>query len=270
MILYKYYGYDSGLKAIKSRNLGFRKPKHFNDPFELSYLSNSDGNSSKITMLNTRLDQFRDSVAILSLTRTPDNPLMWAHYGEEHKGFVIGYDATDKFLSSQEYNLIPATSGDVVYTNTKSSHFLDQDTMRKVNEIYLSSLGRNNIKDPETVSLARKIFLTKHASWVYEEEVRVVKIIDSIFMESRDFQSDPLRSYSILLEENSSGFSKEKIPGLSIFNHISKIKEIYLGLRNPLIQSDKFDEIPRFDFPQIFTFQMNDRSWSLKRKKIVI
>ena len=42
-ILYKYYSYAGGKAALKSQNLGFRKPEFFNDPFELTALSNSVG-----------------------------------------------------------------------------------------------------------------------------------------------------------------------------------------------------------------------------------
>jgi Ca2+-binding EF-hand superfamily protein len=37
MRLYKYYGYDAGLAALESQRLGFRCPKDFNDPLELSF-----------------------------------------------------------------------------------------------------------------------------------------------------------------------------------------------------------------------------------------
>ena len=36
LILYKYYGFNSGESALESERLGFRTPTHFNDPFEAS------------------------------------------------------------------------------------------------------------------------------------------------------------------------------------------------------------------------------------------
>lgn len=267
MILYKYYGNEAGKKALNSRNLGFRKPKNFNDPFELSFLSNSDGPDSKQAQLKSVLDQLRDTVAILSLTRSPSNPLMWAHYGQDHTGFVVGYDVSDDFLTSQEYNLIPVSAGDVVYTSTKSPHILDPFVMQRIQNISLSGMGElGRILDQETLSLARKIFLTKHASWVYEEEVRVVKILDSMFAESADFLSDARRRYYSLTKEESPGRSIELVPGLSIFNFQVPIKEVYLGLRNPVITDpNQLENIPGASF---YRFEMDDRSWDLKAKPI--
>jgi hypothetical protein len=105
-ILYKYYSCAGGQAALKSQNLGFRKPEFFNDPFELTALSNSVGPANKQETLKIRIDQLRDQVAVLCLTRSAFNPLMWAHYADQHKGFVIGYDTSGPFLNSPEYNLI--------------------------------------------------------------------------------------------------------------------------------------------------------------------
>ncbi|WP_052234935.1 DUF2971 domain-containing protein [Alteromonas macleodii] len=263
MILYKYYGYDAGIKALESRNLGFRRPINFNDPFELSFLSNSEGPHSKQSELKSILDKLRKTVAVLSLTRTPFHPLMWAHYGQEHMGFVIGYDVSDSFLSSEQYNLIPVSSGDVVYTSTKSPHILNPNMMQRIKDIFLSGMGElKRIEDAETLSLTRKIFLTKHASWVYEEEVRVVKILDSLFEESSSFQSDCRRSFYELTQYNSSGQLIELIPGLSIFNFKVPIKEVYLGLRNPMTEIP--ENLHRCEDTTFYKFEMDDRSWELK------
>jgi len=263
VILYKYYGYEAGRKALVSRNLGFRKPKNFNDPFELSFLSNSGGPHSKQAELKSILDELRDTVAVLSLTRAPSNPLMWAHYGQDHSGFVIGYDVSDSFLSSEEYNLIPVSAGDVVYTNTKSPHILDPEMIRRIRNIFMSGMGElQRIRDPETLSLARKIFLTKHASWVYEEEVRVVKVLDSLFEESAEFQNDARRSHYSLSWKESPNCFIERVPGLSIFSFQVPIKEVYLGLRNPMRETP--EQLERIEGVKLYKFEMDDRSWDLK------
>ena len=230
-------------------------------------MSNSDGPYSKQASLKKVLDQLRDTVVVLSLTRSANNPLMWAHYGQDHSGFVLGYDVSDDFLSSQEYNLIPVTSGDVVYTNTKSSHILNPQIMDRILSIYHSGLGdEQQIRDPETLALARKIFLTKHASWVYEEEVRVVKILDSIFQESAEFQSDARRSHYSLTKQIEPGKSVVEIPGLSIFNFKVPIKEVYLGLRNKLIEEPQ--NVPIIENVKYFKFSLDDKSWNLNSSEL--
>ncbi|KWT02824.1 hypothetical protein CFBP3846_05133 [Pseudomonas syringae pv. avii] len=64
MILYKYYNAENGLKAIESRRLGFRSPEYFNDPFELTALSNGDGPGSKLDMLRQQVQQLKEHVVI--------------------------------------------------------------------------------------------------------------------------------------------------------------------------------------------------------------
>ena len=61
MILYKYYGFNSGESALESERLGFRTPTHFNDPFEASVV---EGES----FTKDRIQQTLNNVAILSLT----------------------------------------------------------------------------------------------------------------------------------------------------------------------------------------------------------
>ena len=256
MILYKYYGYDAGLMALKSQCLGFRKPLYFNDPFELSFLSNSEGPSSKQAELVDTLDELRNSVAILSLTRTADNALMWAHYAQEHSGFVIGYEVMDDFLTSNERNLIPVTSGDVVYTSTKNSHKLDLDVMGHLRNISAMASG-HGMNDLETISLARKIFLTKHASWVYEEEVRVVKVPNSSDFDTHEFFTPTY------IDENN--IECASVEGLLIYKTPMSIREVYLGVRNPLPRSNEQAEYLAELAKQAAVFQcaMDEASWGL-------
>jgi hypothetical protein len=278
MRLYKYYSFDSGILAIESQKLGFRNPSEFNDPFELSFFSNSKESGSKKDRLQDSINQIRDKVYILSLTRTPKNPLMWAHYGNDHKGFVIGYSTNDKFLSSNKYNIIPVEEGDVVYTNTKSRYIFSEKSMQKLHSAYLAISGdENSVLDDESKSISRKIFLTKHSSWVYEEEVRVVKVINSMFMESQIFQRDPLRSYTIPTEIKN-GKMCQKCSGLVIFNHSAIIKSVYLGVRNPILErpDDYKNELSIIrnlverNGIKVWRMIMSKTSWSLEVEEVDI
>jgi len=245
LILYKYYGFDSGLSALRNSQLGFRQPKYFNDPFELSFLSNATGSEAKLSRLQSQLEQLKSSVAVLSLTRTPLNPLMWAHYGQEHTGFVLGYETDDEFLTSKAYNLVPVDDGDVVYTRTKSPHVLDPASMQLFHQVYLAGQGVN-ISESEKAqisSLARRVFLTKHSIWVYEEEVRVVKVWQSIFKTAEEYQGDPLRSFYHISKDVAPGYSCQTVEGLMIYRHPVKIKEVYLGVRNPLLRHDNKENL---------------------------
>lgn len=278
MILYKYYGFGAGIAALKSSRLGFRTPDKFNDPFELSYLDNAEGTQSKLTHMQTCLKNLRESVVVLSLTRTPLNPLMWAHYAEEHTGFVIGYQVDVPFLKSRNYNLIPVDAGDVMYTNTKTLHTLTPEIKELLDNLEFTAMFPGDYREafPELESLARKVFLVKHACWVYEEEVRVVKQTINFSGESGQ---DSMWTSSGISRECAPGISVESIPGLSIFEPLVEIKEVYLGLRNPLLETN---EDPDFDAEIDFTLkekagrenwklnaiEMTSGSWDLRSQRL--
>ena len=258
MILYKYYDAGGGRAALNSRRLGFRTPSNFNDPFELTALSNGDGPMSKLHTLRHQIEQLKEQVVILSLTRSPLNPLMWAHYGREHTGVVIAYDVSGDFLNSQEYNLIPADTGEVIYTHTKSPFKVTPQTMETLLRVFQQGFGAPGSQTYEQQALARRLFLTKHASWVYEEEVRIVKIADSLFEETHVFQADPLRSYD----------SGAKLPyGLHLYRREVPIVGVYLGAKNALIYDPiALQELQNLDCP-VHQLEVDDTSWQLVPKR---
>ncbi|PKF25948.1 DUF2971 domain-containing protein [Pseudomonas hunanensis] len=260
MILYKYYDATGGLKALKSKRLGFRTPSNFNDPFELTALSNGDGPLSKMYTLRAQIEQLKEQVVILSLTRSPFNPLMWAHYGKDHTGVVIAYNVSGQFLNSPEYNLIPADTGDVIYTHTKSPFKMTPETMSTLHRVYQQGFGAPAAQTYEQQALARRLFLTKHASWVYEEEVRVVKIANNLFEEMQVFQGDPLRAYDL----------GEHLPfGLHLYRQKVPITAVYLGARNTLAS----DPVARLELEglncPVHQLEVDDSSWDLSPKQLI-
>lgn len=99
MILYKYVSHEVGMKIIQNCSVGFTRPEHFNDPFEVEAAYHSVQGENPIGVMNNTQRSIKKSIwkkttGILSLTRQPLNPLMWAHYGCEHKGMVVGIDSS--------------------------------------------------------------------------------------------------------------------------------------------------------------------------------
>lgn len=226
MILYKYYSFNSGKSALESEKVGFRTPNHFNDPFEASVI---EGKSFTKDRIETTLN----NVAILSLTRNPLNSLMWAHYGGEHTGFVIGYHVETPFFKCKNTNLIPVHKGNVIYTKTKP--FLKTST--KATTDLCNAIDGLYDDDHKTRELIDHLFLNKDTIWSYEEEVRIVRRVSSIAVEVHEYWENPYNRYSTPTEEIKPGHHKEIIPGLKIYDHPIKIKEVYLGARNPHLKN---------------------------------
>lgn len=216
-----------------------------------------------------------DNVVICSLTRSYDNELMWSHYAKDHEGFVVEYDVSDKFLSSNEYCLIPAYEGAVIYHNKKSTRPLKSADLDRLHDIYLQSMGSADFpSDDRGRALARQLFLTKNACWSYEEEVRIVKVKDSFFHESHDYQSDKRRGFYTLTKPVDFDWGVgcvELVSGLIIYRHKVRIKNIYLGIRNKLRVEDAADLLNVWRERKIGTYcmEIDKAGWFLKRTRLM-
>jgi len=97
------------------------------------------------------ISDFANKIGILSLTETPDNLLMWAHYASSHEGFVLGFDNQHPYFDCRK------GPGDEL-------HYL-----RKVK--YVDQ--RPNL--PMIELTGDDVLLTKSSQWAYENEWRILR-----------------------------------------------------------------------------------------------
>jgi Protein of unknown function (DUF2971) len=102
---------------------------------------------------------------VLSLCEHHDNLLMWAHYADYHRGFVIEFDTQNVFFGDLNIVKQPSMLGKVEYSDVRP-------------HLSYSTIGR-----PEAL-------LRKSAAWAYEQEWRLIKhLVDA---DTRiDRQGDP-------------------------------------------------------------------------------
>jgi hypothetical protein len=97
------------------------------------------------------LDGLNKRLGVPSLSRTFSNLLMWSHYAENHRGFVIGLDETHEFFHQEDCEGISTFPYKVSYTTQRSiAHTGDIDAYEK-------------------------ILCEKPTDWAYEEEVRIFR-----------------------------------------------------------------------------------------------
>lgn len=110
----------------------------------------------------------------VSFSKKCDDPVMWSHYADQHRGFCICYsiegqkmksksDFTSRFLQ-KEY-LLKEVNYDKAFTTADafyrfSEHFMGENVLQEKIE--------GHHKEVE------KSFLTKFESWKYEEEIRIL------------------------------------------------------------------------------------------------
>lgn len=118
-----------------------------------------------------RLDEQLVEIGIFSMSTDPANPLMWAHYGDEHRGVCFGFSADEKSkLADPEHCL------QVIYS----------DQLPKMDEGGLCTVTAYSCDDegkvyPSSFKVAfgdrtlQRVISTKAACWSYEAEVRYVE-----------------------------------------------------------------------------------------------
>lgn len=188
MILYKYVSFNAGARIIEGNAIGFSQPKYFNDPFDMpSYPEEeaADPVSGIFSPVRTWGKNYiwAEKTGILSLTRTPVNALMWAHYADSHQGLVIGIDSATAGFTDENSNLIPAQYGSVVYVSRRETTPFIVKPRKPI------AVGNTHHFPADHYDKLQRVFLCKPLYWSYEEEVRVVKSLAGIEGEQADTQS---------------------------------------------------------------------------------
>ena len=62
-------------------------------------------------------------LGIVSLSETPTDLLMWAHYADAHQGYVLGLKTTDRFFRDSHYGLRQVQYNDARPTLTHPKGF---------------------------------------------------------------------------------------------------------------------------------------------------
>lgn len=94
---------------------------------------------------------------VLSLSRTNESLLMWAHYGDSHKGYVLGLDENHEFFKARDMRGNPTAPKNVIYSSKRIHVDADRDDYREM------------------------LLCTKSLEWAYEEEVRVFRTFGKRF-----------------------------------------------------------------------------------------
>ena len=155
----EWYEFESTFNTLKNKLDIFKGFKKANDAF--IYLKINAPLKLK-EILNLKLASFEkalEETKVACFSRSNSNTLMWSHYSKKHTGAVIGYDSS-KILDSSN----GIVGSDIDYRKFPRG--------LKASEIsgYLDKL----IKSPYNEI---KLF-TKHPSWSYEKEFRIIKLGD--------------------------------------------------------------------------------------------
>jgi hypothetical protein len=175
MIVFKYLHPDR-IDVLKNGLIRFTQPAALNDPFELrpnlsevrrffdGLHRNANGISPTASdVLGTQEaisetfgrwnEDNASDLVFLSLSKNQNNLLMWSHYCDSHRGFVIGFDANHPFFTH-------AVNG-------------SRSALQKVNYSRYRPVVPAPDQNPEQFFKENTSLLTKSHHWKYEEELRM-------------------------------------------------------------------------------------------------
>lgn len=121
-------------------------------------------------------------LGILSFSEDFNNPLMWAHYADEHKGMVIEFDFNEPFFMDSLKELDGRKSRFGKSYLADCYEFPEKVDYRRV----MPSFERAEFSAPDSMDgyhwekFNRTILFTKSNDWIYEKEQRsIVKLKDA-------------------------------------------------------------------------------------------
>lgn len=156
-----------GIKRLKTRREKYERVR--------SFLSDHGREISRPEKLFARFDDQLAKVGVFSLSESPDNGLMWAHYGAGHSGLAFGFEREPGTkLASDEHTM------QVMYDDCKPTiekGFRNQIDFFEDPDGVFRSEQRMSFSDPTF----RAAFSTKPQIWSYEKEWRYVEETSGLF-----------------------------------------------------------------------------------------
>ncbi|MFQ2119106.1 DUF2971 domain-containing protein [Aeromonas hydrophila] len=225
---------------------------------------------------------------IVSLSESNRSLLMWAHYANQHKGIVIGFE--DDFLSDIEIDDVAQKK----MVHTRFPIKISYDTSRF--DLMEFQIIGTTVQDISK-QLAVKLLTTKSDDWIYEKEHRYIVPIaaadDIRYFGKTKGRTDLIRrliadkkihidrkTQIVTVDKNvnmDNGLyvSISKDDNFMFYKKINpiKIKSIFFGLRTPEKQIEKFvldiESMPdKLGHIELFKYKLCDKEFKLIKGRV--
>lgn len=152
MLVYKFRTAEWGLKALSKKTIKISKWNELNDPFELAAGDLSEREDRK------KYHQYKEKLSknegLISFCGGWNNPVIWSHYADNHRGLALGFDIPDDKLSKIIYikKRLPKRFSEITkeeLTLTKFHHWSYEDEFRLV----VSLKNDDVVKDGDVYTL---------------------------------------------------------------------------------------------------------------------
>ncbi|MCB9652510.1 MAG: DUF2971 domain-containing protein [Deltaproteobacteria bacterium] len=126
--LFKYRSLSGAIRDLRLGTIRFTQLDALNDPFENDPFihwgkwrdeAKSEGIQKKLSDAYLAQREFYNKTLVLSLSESPDDPLMWSHYADEGRGVALGFSGENlEWLDD-----ISDTVRAIVYSKTRQHSF---------------------------------------------------------------------------------------------------------------------------------------------------
>ncbi len=204
---------------FKSRHGSFLRGLYSDEPFVLiEAIRDHPGNLGveeaqyALDFLKQKLDK---QIGAFCLSEVPDSLLMWAHYAEEHSGFLLEFDTRYRYFNCE-------TDGSSL------------DSLLRVQ--YREARPRVHL-----TGITEDVFLCKSSHWSYEREWRIFRSLDCAHKTCPDgkggichlFGFPPETLLSVTLGARSSSETREGVEQALAGNQFLKHVEIKCAVPDP-------------------------------------
>jgi len=155
MIVYHFISSEFALKALRDRRLKIARINELSDPFQLCAADFSDSNTQ--AKLETFKNQMNARNGVICFSGTYQDPVLWSHYADGHRGVVLVFEIPDDKAIAINYQ--PARFKSDVDAVIQRGGFTESD------------LGQ--------------LISTKFSSWHYENEIRMMCGLNDHFLSNR-------------------------------------------------------------------------------------
>jgi hypothetical protein len=131
------------LDDLRHRRLKIARLDDLNEPFDLWAIAQPDRRLRKA--LRDTKEQMASRFGMLCFSLTWQNPLLWSHYADRHRGLALGFD-------------------------------IDSAQMKEINYVE----ERPTISPVIGVATVYDLLYTKYVDWKYEKEARVFTSLEEI------------------------------------------------------------------------------------------
>lgn len=103
MRVYHFLKEEHAIINIEKSRLKIATINELNDPFEFYFNLTSSGNPLDENVLNDVKNHYDKIIGFLCFSEQMENPVLWAHYADNHKGICLEFEILQKDLLKIDY-----------------------------------------------------------------------------------------------------------------------------------------------------------------------